>query len=60
MQKSLYSKIQHRDLQLTPIGRNDGLIVIKGWRLFSFMCVLIKCRTFFVEQIPEYTHGKGV
>lgn len=58
-QKIVYKKIMS-DMQLVPIGPNDGAGVLFGWRVPAFIPTMMKSKDYFIGKFPGIVNGNAV
>ena len=54
--KVLYKKIQS-DMQFVPVGSTQGVGVIFGYKIPSFMVKMIKSKDFMIGNVPKLING---
>ncbi|KKY15734.1 putative amid-like mitochondrial oxidoreductase [Phaeomoniella chlamydospora] len=59
-QKTVYNKFDNGDFQMVPIGPRDGVVVIKGFNLPSFLCVMVKSKDFMTGKVSDLVEGRSV
>jgi apoptosis-inducing factor 2 len=52
----LYKKIQ-ADMLVVPVGSTQGVGVIMGYKIPSFMVKMIKSKDFMVGEVPKLIAG---
>lgn len=56
--KNIYKKFQS-DMQFVPIGSTQGVGVIFGYKIPSFMVKMAKSKDFMIAQAPKLVEGTG-
>jgi apoptosis-inducing factor 2 len=55
-QKTVYKKIQS-DIQFVPLGPKQGVGVAFGWKVPSFVVVMVKSKDFLIKNAPKIVDG---
>lgn len=56
--KKIYKKIQS-DMQFVPIGKSQGVGVVFGYKIPSFMVKMAKSKDFMIGNAPKLVQGTG-
>jgi len=56
--KNVYSKIE-KDMQFVPLGSTQGVGVVMGFKIPSFMVKMAKSKDFMIGQAPKLVQGTG-
>jgi len=56
--KNIYKKITS-DMQFVPLGSTQGVGVVMGWKIPSFMVKMAKSKDFMIGQVPKLISGTG-
>lgn len=56
--KKIYKKIQS-DMQFVPIGKTQGVGVVFGYKIPSFMVKMAKSKDFMIGNAPKLVQGTG-
>jgi len=56
--KNVYNKIE-KDMQFVPLGSTQGVGVVMGFKIPSFMVKMAKSKDFMIGQAPKLVQGTG-
>ena len=46
-------------MQFVPLGSTQGVGVVMGWKIPSFMVKMAKSKDFMIGQVPKLISGTG-